>query len=235
MAVSITWTLAEWPHDGSEEDQQVFLGTGERAHWAGLRFEKRRREWLFGRILAKRLLTQVYPSVEPADIEIMNEPEGAPYAVLAGERLPGCLSITHRSGMAAAAWCADGAAVGLDLEQVETRTAGFVEDYFTPAERDFVNSLAAPDRDRWVAVIWSAKEAVLKVLRKGLRLDTRQVEILPGEGGGFSPEGWQPLTVRCALLPSVSAFWRREGEHVLTLAVGDPAVDGGPLRVTRVE
>ena len=220
MDESIVWTLSEWPVNLPEEDQLVFLGPAERVRWESFRFEKRRREWLLGRVTAKKLVHGLYPAVEYPAIEIHNEPEGAPFVIAQGERLPGCLSVSHRDQLAAAAWTPAGTPIGIDLETVEPRSNGFVEDYFTGAEQAAVAALDGVDQITWVNVVWSAKEAVLKVLRKGLRLDTRAVEILPASEEPFPPEGWQPLTVRCALLPEVRAYWTQRGGYVLTLAAG---------------
>lgn len=73
----------------------------------------------------------------------------------------------------------------------------------------------------WVTLAWSAKEAVLKALGTGLRVDTRKVEIgRPSkiECGGLSC--WRPLAVRSALFEDGGCWlwWRRQGEFVMTLA-----------------
>ena len=54
---------------------------------------------------------------------------------------------------------------------------GFVGDFFTSAEQAFVGGLHPPDRrDEVINLIWSAKEAALKVQQVGLRADTRTVD-----------------------------------------------------------
>ena len=74
-----------------------------------------------------------------------------------------------------------------------TAAAAFVADYFTPAEQALAHR--APSERDWQRVtnlIWSAKESALKVLRTGLRRDTRSVEVTLGDGDG---DDWVPLTV----------------------------------------
>jgi hypothetical protein len=85
------------------------------------------------------------------------------------------------------------------------------------------------ERDEVVARIWSAKEAVLKLLGLGLRLDTRGIAVrLAGEPFLECPAGWQPVEVKVrAELPGeespkhLRVVWRREGGHVLTVAVSE--------------
>ena len=79
--------------------------------------------------------------------------------------------------------------VGCDVEIVEPRSAGFVADFLTPAEQEYVAS--RPDEDRHAAanLIWSAKESALKVLRTGLRRDTLSVEVTIGHAPATTPEG----------------------------------------------
>ena len=80
--------------------------------------------------------------------------------------------------MAACAWSNEGTEpVGIDLDRVEHRDESFLTDYFTAGEQAFTRALPEHLRDLWVTLAWSAKEAVLKVLGVGLRMDTRKVEI----------------------------------------------------------
>jgi len=78
-----------------------------------------------------------------------------------------------------------GRAIGCDLEIVEPRSDAFVEDFLTAAERSLV--AGAPDEDArhlLANLVWCGKESALKVLRTGLRRDTRSVEVsLPGGPG----------------------------------------------------
>ncbi len=65
-----------------------------------------------GRWAAKKLLGSAYPSfyaVPMNEVSVLNEVSGAPYVLVYGIRVPGVLSITHREGMACAAWVSDAA------------------------------------------------------------------------------------------------------------------------------
>jgi 4'-phosphopantetheinyl transferase len=229
--------------------QLDFLSASERKTFDRLRFPKRRQEWLLGRWTAKQLLQRslnAYRGVPLAGISVNNDPDGAPYLSVEGEgRLPASLSISHRAGRAVCALSpAMSPSIGVDVEHVEPRAASFVNDFFTADEARRVWACSEVQRDTLVTAIWSAKESVLKGLRKGLRLDTRSVEIGPvvgiecpplvpetearshaqlarkRVGGDAADDGWYPLQVRCDARGAFryAAWWRPDGYNVITMA-----------------
>lgn len=225
----------EWLAAGEHEvvDDLGWLTRRESARLDTLRFTKRRSEYLLRRWTAKRAVAAARGLGEPSDptslrrIEIGNHPTGAPYALVDGEPLDADISVTDRAGWAVCLVGAPGermTAVGVDLEVAEPRSDGFVSDYLTSPEQDFVRAL--PDRssqDGAANLLWSAKESALKVLRTGLRADTRTVEVALLEG--YAPtrrtDGWSSLTVDHT--PSGRRFegwWRRDGVFLLTMAAG---------------
>jgi len=116
--------------------------------------------------------------------------------------------------------------IGADLETVEPRDLALVRQFYTDREAAIVDA-AGEARDEVVARIWSAKEAVLKLLGLGLRIDTRGVLVnLTAQPFAGCPADWQPVDVKVvADLPRQSALdglrvmWRREAGYVLTLAL----------------
>jgi 4'-phosphopantetheinyl transferase len=203
--------------------QPDFLSPTEQEKLATLRFEKRRREWLLGRWTAKHLLQAADPAcagLHLQAISIENDPSGAPHASLPGSRpLEGCLSISHRENAAVCAYCPDPSVlIGADLERVEPRSLGFINDYLTAAEAAAAHALEGNESDRWVMVCWSVKEAVLKALRIGLRADTRNIELFSMQPPGAN--GWGVLDVRASLpgANSLRAWWQPCNHDILTLA-----------------
>lgn len=156
----------------------------------------------------------------PERFEILAASDGAPEAWLDGERLPWVISLSHRDGVAICAVAPAGVALGCDLERVEPRSAAFVEDYFTAAERDRIVNTPNEGRDALVNALWAAKEAALKALRTGLRRDTRSVEVTHvGEG-----EGWRALRVEDGIgARAFGGLFRLDGGRVVTV-LGDPPV-----------
>jgi len=224
---------------------EQWLAPGEAAIAAGMRYTKRRTEYLLRRLVTKHAIASVIGRpTDPATlagIEVRNAPSGAPYVCVDGAAVGLGVSITDRAGWAVCVTCPTAApagdpreppAVGCDLELVEPRTPGFVRDFLTAAEQRLVASHpVGEERDATANLIWSAKESALKVLRIGLRRDTRTVEVTLAAPRG---DGWGELTVRAVEGTEFPGWWRREGRFLLTfaaevaapppVALGDPAV-----------
>ncbi len=195
-----------------------WLAPGEAARAGGLRFTKRRTEYLLRRLAAKHAIAAAV-GLRPvnttvlARIEVRNAPSGAPYVLVDGGPCGLAVSISDRAGWAVCLVGTGLADVGCDLELVEPRSAGFVRDFLTAAEQRYV--AAQPDPDVAANLLWSAKESALKVLRTGLRRDTRSVEVTVHEG---QSEGWAPLTVRSVEGTVFPGWWRRDGRFLFTVA-----------------
>lgn len=203
-----------------------WLAEPEARRAAGMRFTKRRTEYLLRRYAGKCAVAAAHDLPEdPATlrrIAVLNAPTGAPYVTIDGVRVGMDVSLTDRAGWAVCLVGGDLGAVGCDLEIVEPRSDGFVRDFLTAAERDVVAGAGPEARDACANLIWSAKESALKVLRTGLRADTRTVEVNLGATSllraGRAP-GWHPLEV-ATVIGRLPGWWRRDGDFVLTIVVG---------------
>lgn len=205
-----------------------WLSVREREHLATIRFRKRRQEYLTRRWAAKHAVVEALELAEAgtpaaatvlATIEVRNRPSGAPWLAIGGEPAGVEISLTDRAGWAV---ClvgrpAESEPLGIDLELVEPRTDRFVGDFFTEREQRWVRSLTAGDaRDAAANLVWSAKEAALKVMQIGLRADTRTVEVTLDDA--LADGGWSPLTVTGTAGDRFHGWWRRDHAFVLTLA-----------------
>jgi 4'-phosphopantetheinyl transferase len=175
-----------------------WLSASEAARINGMRFAKRRAEWLLGRWTAKQAVAAYWKvRAKPrrlASIEIRSAASGAPEVFLAGKAAGVAISLSHRAGRAVCAVAPPDAVLGCDLEVIEPRSDAFVSDYFTDDEQALVAGAAQADQPRVVTLLWSAKESALKALGMGLRLDTRCVQVSLADGQ--DPELWCPLQVR---------------------------------------
>ena len=151
-----------------------------------------------------------------ARIKIVNARDGAPEVTVDEMPVDLVIGMTDRGDWAVATVRRGTARVGCDLELVEPRSAAFVADYFTPPEHELWLALEPGDRDLVANLIWSAKESALKVLRTGLRRDTRTVEVDLGSWSGDEAGRWRPLLVRPAEGGGFPGWWVRHGEFVLT-------------------
>ena len=205
------------------------LSTREEAILAHLGMPARRRKWLMGRAAAKRLVREEFgeDAVPENQISILNQPSNEPFVLFEGRGAwDRPISISHRSEIAMAAAPTKSARIGADLETVEPREPALVRQFYADSEARLVET-SRDNRDEVVARIWSAKEAVLKLLGLGLRMDTRSVLVsFAAEPAVDCPVGWQPIDVRIlAELPrretigTMRVVWRREPDCVLTVAV----------------
>jgi len=149
------------------------LSRRERAIWFGLNAPERRRlEWLLGRIAAKDAVREYvrrrfHLILHPADVEILPDASGGP--VVAGAwtaqvpRVP-LVSISHVDGSAVAVLTdSDGiSGVGVDLERWGRMKPGMESTAFSAAELELLDGLDGDERQAWTLRLWCAKEASAK-------------------------------------------------------------------------
>jgi 4'-phosphopantetheinyl transferase len=230
LTETIHWCLLPFPQPAIARDS---LSLAEKTAYEHFRFDARRESWLAGRYTAKTLLSKVlngrkplYENFELEQIEIRNDPLGAPKAYHADKPITGCLSISHSGDYSAVAYAPSNLQVGIDIEEITPRSAGFIQDYFTEHEVEMITSVNGEkpvehNQTETATLIWSAKEALLKAMGIGLRLDTRHVEVISIEDGDHTDAlGWKQLGLSSSHLTlRVDAYWRRFDGYLLTLAV----------------
>jgi 4'-phosphopantetheinyl transferase len=210
----------------------AWLSPREGAWIARMRFPKRRTEFRLGRWTAKKALA-LYLGRETSagalgSIEIDRAPDGAPLPLVDGRPADAYVTMTDRADQAVCLVGPPGTALGCDLELVEPRSDGFVGDFLTAAEQGLVAAAGGGDaRDLVANLVWCGKESALKVLRTGLRRDTRSVEVSFPEGESL--EGWAPMSVRGVEGSVFPGWWQRFGSFVLTVAATRPFAPPQPL------
>ncbi len=210
----LAWFSAGLDHVPESDD---WLDEATARRLRGMRYRKRYLESRLSRFTAKAAIARSLQLVpEPAtlrDIVIRNAADGAPEAFYRSADIDAVIAMTDRADWAVTALLRGGGRVGCDLELVEERSPAFIIDYLTQAEQDSVAASADPDVA--VNLIWSAKESALKVMRTGLRRDTREVEVTLHDA---SPAAWQRLTIRSREGRVFPGYWARFGDFLLTVA-----------------
>jgi 4'-phosphopantetheinyl transferase len=138
------------------------LSEREKAVYGAFRIEKRRTEWLAGRLAAKALLSE--NGENQAELEIGMDRLGRPSC--AGR----LISISHSNGWALAAAKPGAVFLGADLEKIEERHPAWYSDYFHPSE------LPRPDPSEGTR-LWALKEALMKALGLGLMADPMDIRV----------------------------------------------------------
>ena len=217
MLKSLQWLTQDLPEMPENED---WLSEGERTRLAGMRFPKRRNDWKLGRWTAKRAIRACrFGDVTPDSIlEIRAAADGAPEPYLNDEPARFSISISHSHERSLCAVGPGELRIGCDLEFVEPRENIFLQDYFTQEECAFVERMEPEDRALASTLIWSAKESALKILREGLRRDTRSITIRSASVPP-APSAWSPWTGTC-LQPSSTFYgwWRSLDGFIYTIA-----------------
>jgi 4'-phosphopantetheinyl transferase len=219
MSENLYW-LTQALTDVPEGDD--WLSDGERAVLGGLRFPKRRNDWLLGRWTVKCAIRAYQPHQDPAlsSLEIRAAADGAPEAFRLGEPAAVSISISHSNNRSMCAVGSPEISVGCDLERMEQQEIKFFEDYFAPEEIALVQNASA-EQSLVAYLIWSAKETILKILREGLRRDTRSVLIHPDLSA--TENSWRAWTGQCLETSrTFSGWWRACDDYVYSLAAGNP-------------
>ena len=157
------------------------LSAAERTDYVALRTDARRRDWLAGRLAAKRAVACALSVHDLARVELAARPGAAPHPMLRaadGDRLPLplALSITHCDGRAAAAVGAEWVRLGVDLERrggVAPRRQSY---FLSAAERARAGVMDTTS-------LWALKEAAWKALGCGDELPFRALELRLDEAG----------------------------------------------------
>ena len=153
------------------------------------RVPQRQEQWLLGRIVAKDAVRRWVAEqtratmLHPAAFTIDTDAQGRPFI----KTIPSCdkpplVSIAHCESRAIAV--ARREAVGVDIERIAPRDVGFVQAFTTAKERDMIDAFPAAERDQWITRLWSAKEAVAKLLGRGFDGAPQSFEAVKIESDG---------------------------------------------------
>lgn len=206
------------------ENSERYFGTSELDEYRKFTVPKRKIEWLTSRMLIKQLVASSFgpPLKLPLRvITIRKMSSGVPYVEIEGSGKVGWLSLSHSNGGVFAAFSKkESLHFGVDLEFIEERSPQLITDYFTDSESQRVNACHVEDIDFHANLIWSAKEAFLKAIEKGLQLDTRCVEIT-GIESICGDSDWVNLEFKTNV--NVSGAWhilyKQEAGFVLTMCI----------------
>jgi phosphopantetheine--protein transferase-like protein len=175
-----------------------YFSLEEQAEYSRFKVIKRQFEWIYSRIISKKMIHQIFEieKLNLPNIRILKEETGQPYIYITGQgRLEGKFSLSHSTGYVFCGYSSLKELIfGLDLEKIEERSIEFVQDYFTSREIELYKSLDGNDKKEYTTMVWSAKESVLKTLGLGLAIDTRKVEIIPSDDSSRLT-GWNSCSV----------------------------------------
>lgn len=220
---SIYWLLQNMEDLPANED---WLSAQERTILDEMEIPKRREDWKLGRWTAKRITYSYLKMIDKReyqfpDLEILSADDGHPQLFVQKKLSSISISISHRANVGFCTLYPENSNIGCDLEIIEERSDAFVSDYFTFEEKLKVIVATEEDEALIANLIWSAKESVLKALRKGLKSDTRSVSI--DLNNIVIKEGWNEIRARSLEFnQDFWGWWRREEKYILTIFSSEP-------------
>ncbi len=162
------------------------LSQGERERAGRLRPEDRER-FIFAHGMLRRLLGP-YVGCPPQYLVFKYNEYGKPFLSDSVGSQGIQFNLSHSDEMTLVA-VTEGKAVGIDVERMRRipDIVQMVSRFFSPGERNFLNSLGSAEFMEGFFAIWTAKEAFLKGIGKGLSLglDTFTLNFLAGESRGL--------------------------------------------------
>jgi 4'-phosphopantetheinyl transferase len=128
-----------------------------------------------------------YMSVAKSAIQISRDEYGRKFAEVNGVDLTKVpdFSVSHAAGFRAVAIDPEGR-IGVDMELVKPEVdLGIAQIAFTAAEQRWLFSLPAIDQARAFYHVWTAKEAFLKAIGRGIGFGMKQIDIESSGDGRF--------------------------------------------------
>lgn len=163
-----------------------WLHADEQAKWRTLSQEKRRNEWLGGRLAVKQALIDLSGKTRTnwQILAIRSEENGRPFLHLEKADLSPFISISH-SGTLAAGLAAN-LPCGLDIQQPVAKILS-VKKYFVDREEEAALRSALPEgltETAQLSLLWAAKEALRKMVRVSPLLGLKEIKLTAGQGHG---------------------------------------------------
>lgn len=164
--------------------------------------------WLLGRLAAKEAIQHFHKSsLSRSAIEIFNHATGAPDYRLDTTLEPGRLSLSHTTSIGVAAITDNSRKIGIDVEHVRNWDPKTITSFTTEAERQNLEAVSPTKRNLQATILWSAKEAYLKLLGTGLTRHPRTVEITVSKNTFLVADQYSQQTTK--------TFWTQYTENCI--------------------
>lgn len=214
-----------------DHDYRVWLSPAELIRLKAFPSERRRRDWLAGRIAAKALLRQFFfeqkhLTLKPSKIEISYGLRGSPLARIDGllcEDLSLSISHSHGWGLAGLAPIEEGR-VGVDIECIRQVHTRFASHLLTQMELKVLHEAFSGREHEGLILYWTLKEAAVKALQ--LTFPMSQLEVwldCPGRAHIVLP--WQDVVLE--------AYYERKGDFFTSYALVPPELKPDALTSAR--
>ena len=175
-----SWLAGNESIDCLADNVDQFLHPNEQEYCQGLKNEHRKKSYLSGRYVAKSALSLLLENIDPVLINVESGVFAHPvvqYPKVANASLQNLeVSISHIEELAVAIACSALHPTGIDVELISRVNASVMSSHIHPAELRSVMQ-AGDDKSTMCTVLWTAKEALSKVLRCGMYSPFNMMEV----------------------------------------------------------
>lgn len=150
------------------------LSEEEKRRAFAFKFDVHRNRYIRGRAFLRKKLS-LLTDIPANKLSIESEHRGKPY-------LPGssiAFNLSHTGDVAIYAFSRTLSRLGIDIELIsrDSDIEGLSDHYFTSGECEVLRSLPAAEKKKMFFLIWTAKEARMKLSGEGLFLDPRSIDL----------------------------------------------------------
>lgn len=165
---------------------------------------KRKNSYLLGRVAAKQAIRS-FLKINIIPNEILIDSGVFSFPVVRCSH-PAQVSITHCQNIAIALAYDESHPLGIDLEQIDERKADVIKSGLSPEELQLARSLNMAESVAFT-VFWSARESVSKILKTGLTIDFKWLEIHKLSGNGRAYESQFSQLMQYKVLSCISGAY----------------------------
>ena len=157
------------------QQKESFLHQEELKYLAHCHLEKRRSQFLQSRKLSKSLLSSLLKETNPTKIHIKSGVFNQPLVTYPCVTNP-AISISHSGNCSACIVCSSTHPMGIDIEEIKTNKKEIITSQLSKTEKELVKTLPNSNNITYLE-LWTAKEAISKVLNTGLMAPFELYEI----------------------------------------------------------
>ena len=140
-----------------------------------LSYERRKRSFALGRLSAKLALNELANDIPSSSIHIESGVFGFP-VIHCAEMKSTQVSITHSGSLGVSIAFDEKHPMGIDLEKINLKNAKAISNQISTNEQSLLREIGKLNLEGFTA-IWSAKEALSKILKTGMMIEFGLLEI----------------------------------------------------------
>lgn len=156
--------------------KQNYLHADELSYFDTLTYAERQKSYLLGRCGAKAALIKLHSNLLPTDIWIGNGVFDFPY-VVEPNMVNSQISISHTADSAVAIAYTESHPMAVDIEEINSARNEVIRSQLNASELAIIDKLGL-DTSKGLTLMWTAKEALSKVLKCGLLIDFKFLEVV---------------------------------------------------------